>query len=106
MPQLRKVALAIGNKLAYTNTYEEALTDLIQQLGGNAAGIRVQNSGNVNVDSTKTDTEPKAQKTGAAVATLEKIRAHLQRYREFAAKGQWADAGNVFDSFQQLTNKN
>ena len=39
MPQLKKVALAMGNRLAYADTYEQALTELIQDMGGNAAGV-------------------------------------------------------------------
>jgi hypothetical protein len=66
----------------------------------------VQNSGSNNVDSAKADTETKAPETGAAVATLEKIRAHLQRNRELAAKGKWAGAGKELTSIQQLTGKN
>src|SRR6185312_7763802 len=34
MPQLRKVALAMGNKLAYADTYEQALTQLTAALSG------------------------------------------------------------------------
>ena len=34
MPQLKKVALAMGNRLAYADTYEQALSQLIGSLGG------------------------------------------------------------------------
>ncbi len=34
MPQLKKVALAMGNQLAYADTYELALTQLIKAMGG------------------------------------------------------------------------
>src|SRR5437763_5385132 len=34
MPELKKVALAMGNQLAYADTYELALTQLIQAVGG------------------------------------------------------------------------
>src|SRR5581483_8717968 len=36
MPQLRKVALAMGNRLAYADTYEQAIQQLIQELSGGA----------------------------------------------------------------------
>ncbi len=34
MPQLKKVAVAMGNRLAYADTYEQALSQLIESLGG------------------------------------------------------------------------
>ncbi len=37
MPQLKKVVLAVGNRLIYADTYEEGLAQLAQLSGGSAA---------------------------------------------------------------------
>src|SRR5436309_8259986 len=39
MPQLKKVALAMGNRLAYADTYEQALSELIGSLSGSQAVV-------------------------------------------------------------------
>ncbi len=107
MPQLKKVALAMGNRLAYANTYEEALAELIQQIGGNPAGLPVNGeqpsepvyASNAAVPATG------AQPSSQAIATLRQIKDHLQRYRELSAQGKWADAGKELDEIQQLVQK-
>ena len=48
MPQLKKVALAMGNHLAYADTYELALTQLISDVGGSGAGVQQTTTTNAN----------------------------------------------------------
>ena len=90
MPQLKKVVLAVGDRLIYTDTYEEALAEL----GGGArpAIEAVQ----------KTPPPPGAP--AAPVSTgdrrLESIRQHLQRYKELAGQGKWAEAGKELDAIE------
>jgi uncharacterized protein len=90
MPQLKKVALAIGDRLIYTDTYDQALAELA---GGARPAVEV------------------AQKTGKPTSgapavppggdqRLESIRRHLQRYKEFAGQGRWADAGKELDAIE------
>jgi uncharacterized membrane protein (UPF0182 family) len=90
MPQLKKVALAIGDRLIYTDTYDQALAELA---GGARPAVEA------------------AQKTGKATAgapaappggdqRLESIRRHLQRYKDFAGQGRWADAGKELDAIE------
>ena len=121
MPQLKKVALAMGNRLAYANTYEEALSDLIQQVGGKAPPQQEQeqqNGGAAQAGSGTTQPGQTAASPGGAsqavsnqpistqaVATLTAIRDHLRRYRELSAQGRWADAGKELDQIQQLAQK-
>lgn len=93
MPQLRKVVLAMGNTLIYRDTYEEALGEL--------AGI------------TPASLRPAAVAAAAAAATgapppppptadtrLENIRRHLNRYRELAGQGRWAEAGKELEALE------
>ena len=114
MPQLKKVALAMGNLLAYANTYDEALQQLIGLSGGtqpstNAAGAPQP------VPENATATGPAASNptispgprlsTNEADQTLQQIRTHLQRYKDLSAQGKWAEAGKELDDIQKLVQK-
>ena len=94
MPQLKKVALVMGNTLVYADTYEQALAQLDAAQKGVAA--------------------PPVQ-TGAAPATtsvaptndarVDEVRARLKRYRDFAAQGKWADAGKELEAIEAAVRK-
>jgi hypothetical protein len=113
MPQLKKVALAMGNLLAYADTYEQSLQELIARSGGAQnvpqgpaaqpnAQIAPANAPalpNANVANTS---QPSA---APAEQTLQQVRAHLQRYKDFSAQGKWADAGKELDEIQRLLQK-
>jgi uncharacterized membrane protein (UPF0182 family) len=109
MPQLKKVALAMGNLLAYANTYEEALQQLIGLAGGtqpaNArpAPETAANSGPQPVTPSAVTTV--GPSTNQAEQTLQAVRAHLQRYKDFSAQGKWAEAGKELDEIQKLVQK-
>ncbi|MBV8808088.1 MAG: UPF0182 family protein [Acidobacteriaceae bacterium] len=111
MPQLKKVALAMGNVLAYADTYEQALGQLIQEVGGNGAGLQAANapapvSAQNAPPTTPAPTQAPAVQTSAqAVRTLQQIRDHLAQYRELSAQGKWADAGKELDEIQKLVQK-
>jgi uncharacterized membrane protein (UPF0182 family) len=101
MPQLKKVALAMGNVLAYADTYDQALTQLIGELGG------VERTGDVASpdDRTPERTIAPAQNPAGnseAVKTLTAIRDHLSRYRELSSQGKWAEAGRELEAIQSL----
>jgi len=91
MPQLKKVALVMGNTLVYADTYEQALA----QLDAGQKGVAV----------------PAVQTTNTAPAVvtgdsrIEEVRAHLKRYRDFAAQGKWADAGKELEAIEAAVRK-
>jgi hypothetical protein len=94
MPQLKKVVLAVGNRLIYTDTYDEALAQLstgAQQL------IRQADTG-----STPTPAPAAAGAAPAAPgdARIQRIRDHLRRYRELAAQGRWSEAGKELEAIE------
>ena len=97
MPQLRKVALAMGNKLAYADTYEQSLAQLIAALQGSAPPSPSPTP-SAAAPSQPTPAAPSAQ----AERTLNEIRGHLQRYRDLSAQGKWAEAGKELDQIQTL----
>ena len=97
MPQLKKVVLAVGNRLIYTDTYDEALAQLstgaqqlIQQATGSTPG-----SG-----STAAPAAAAAAAATPADARLQRIRDHLRRYRELAAQGRWSEAGKELEAIE------
>jgi uncharacterized membrane protein (UPF0182 family) len=91
MPQLRKVVVAMGNRLIYTDTYEQALAALY---GGEAPAspspVSTTTVSALPVQSGKTD------------QVLEKVRYHLKRYREFSSSGRWSDAGKELEALEAL----
>jgi uncharacterized membrane protein (UPF0182 family) len=95
MPQLKKIVLAVGSRLIYTDTYAEALA----QLSGGAQQLiqqaTAQNAGG-GPSASATATAPNAN----ADARLARIRDHLRRYRELAAQGKWAEAGKELEAIE------
>jgi uncharacterized membrane protein (UPF0182 family) len=88
MPQLKKVVLAMGNILIYTDTYEEGLAQLagLKPTGASAA---VATAGKEQV--------PPSPRTPEAEKRLEALRARFQRYRDLMAQGKWAEAGRELE---------
>ncbi len=108
MPQLKKVALGMGNKLAYADTYEQALSQLIAELGGSGppaqANAEPTQGAPAGASPAATSSASSASLNQAA-QTLGQIRDHLQRYRELSAQGKWAEAGRELDEIQKLVQK-
>ncbi len=104
MPQLKKVALAMGNRLAYADTYEQSLGELIQELGGNGPNFSTNQEQSQAAQATSA-TGGAPQVSNQALTTLQHIRDHLQRYRELSAQGKWSEAGKELDQIQQLVQK-
>lgn len=99
MPQLKKVVLATGNRLIYTDTYDEALAQLsagARQLVQQATSAAAQPAG-------AAPGAPGAAATPVAndaAARLDRVRAHLQRYQALAAQGKWAEAGKELEAIE------
>jgi uncharacterized membrane protein (UPF0182 family) len=93
MPQLKKVVLAVGNRLVYADTYEQALAML-------GSGVPPAPSGAPAAPVVAATPEPPSTDP-----RIQSIRQHLQRYRELASQGKWADAGRELDAIQSEANK-
>jgi uncharacterized protein len=101
MPQLKKVALSMGDNLVYADTYKEA----VAQLAGEA------------LPPAPSETPPPAQP--AAVTTtaanpapsarpdprIGEIRQHLDRYRQLVSQGKLSEAGKELEAIQGLVQK-
>jgi hypothetical protein len=97
MPQLKKVVLAVGNRLIYADTYEQALSQLTT-----GARQAIQQ-----VTSTTTATPAGGQAAAApppagADARLQSVRDHLRRYRELASQGRFAEAGKELEALEAV----
>jgi uncharacterized membrane protein (UPF0182 family) len=91
MPQLKKVVLAVGDRLIYADTYDQALS----QLTGEAQELVTQ----------ATTAESATSTTGQAVAApkdprVQQVREHLRKYRELAAQGKWSEAGKELEAIE------
>ncbi len=97
MPQLKKIALAVGNNLVYADTYEQALSQLAALQGGKAPPPSA-------AVTTTTSAAP-ATATTTKDATLDELRAHWRRYRELSSQGKWAEAGKELEAIDALMKK-
>jgi uncharacterized protein len=88
MPQLKKIVLAVGNRLIYADSYDQALAQL-----SSGAKEMVREAA----------ATPPARPGAPAPALdprLQNIREHLRRYREAAAGGRWAEAGKELEAIE------
>ena len=97
MPQLKKVALAVGDRLIYTDTYDQALAQLspgaqqlIQQASATPAATALA----------KTTAAQPSPALSAAEARLQRVRDDLKRYRDLSAQGRWAEAGKELEAIE------
>jgi uncharacterized membrane protein (UPF0182 family) len=101
MPQLKKVALAMGNNLVYADTYQEALAQLA---GENVAAPQAAGQPPANP-------APSAPAGAAAAppstpdARIIEIRRHFDRYRELVSQGKLSEAGRELEAIQSLVAK-
>jgi len=102
MPQLKKIVLAVGNRLIYSNTYEEALAALSQP-GGSETGTQPSAQQN----QPPGPAQPALQTNGpkSLDPRIESIRQHLQRYRDLTSQGKWAAAGRELEAIQTEVQK-
>src|SRR5947209_7914403 len=97
MPQLKKVVLAVGNRLIYADTYDLALA----QLSGAAQQLIQQAAAAPSASGpAPAGPAPGAPAAPASDARLQRVRDHLRRYRELAAQGKWSEAGKELEAIE------
>jgi len=97
MPQLRKVVLAMGNRLIYRDTYDEALAEFASLSGVSfaaqaAAGAAAEDASPGSGAATAAERDPR----------LDEIRRLLRLYRELSAEGKWAEAGQALETVESV----
>jgi uncharacterized membrane protein (UPF0182 family) len=98
LPQLKKVALAMGNNLVYADTYQQALAELAGENLPAPAPAPVQRTG----------APPPATSGQPAPATdsrITEVKRHLQRYRELVSQGKLSEAGKELEAIQALVER-
>jgi uncharacterized protein len=105
MPQLKKVALAMGDHLAYADTYQQALALL---MGQNAAAQQAgaQETSAAPTTAAAGGAQPALSAAAAVVAQQEdmkrQLRDHFQRYRDLNSQGRYSEAGKELESIQKI----
>jgi uncharacterized membrane protein (UPF0182 family) len=110
MPQLKKIALAVGNTLVYADTYDQALAQLAALEGGQTVLSVASSSaatGSSPAGSTPGSNAAGAPSTAASAPDprVEEIRTHLRRYRELSSQGKWAEAGKELEAIEGIVKK-
>jgi uncharacterized membrane protein (UPF0182 family) len=109
MPQLRKVVLAMGNRLIYADTYEQGLAELESGrpgTGGDVVTISTAMPQAMEPGApAPSAAKPEAPAPAAGNRIAESARQHLRRYRELSAQGRWAEAGRELEALEALVNQ-
>ncbi len=94
LPELKKVVLAMGDRLIYRDSLPEAIADLAQPAGSAPSAAPPYNAGAPAGPAGKPgkNAAPGAQGT-VPVAVLQSIQNHMERYRQLTAQGQMGAAG-------------
>ena len=96
MPQLKKVVLAVGDRLIYEDTYEKALEQLAKFEGGTPTVTQTSTT-TTGTSAGANSPPPPPPNTDAR---LDRVRDHLRRYREFASQGKWSEAGKELEAIE------
>jgi len=94
MPQLKKIAVAIGNRLIYTDNYEEAVAEL--------AGMRGVSKP---ASSPGGGTAASAARPAEQRDDLAEVRDHLRRYRDLMSQGKYSEAGKEIEALERMAAK-
>jgi len=93
MPQMKKVALAMGNNLVYSDTYQQALAQL--------AGEKLPSTPEAPPPTTSATAAPPPT-SAQPDSRIGQIRGHLERYRQLVSQGKLSEAGKELEAIQGL----
>lgn len=102
MPQLKKVVIAVGNRLIYEDTYEQALNALAGQefMDTTSPSQSAQASPAPTGAPSSASAEPPAPSE-----TLGRLRNHVRRYRELLGQGKYAEAGREMEAIEKIVSE-
>lgn len=93
MPELKKVAVGLGNMIGYGDTYAEALA----QLGSRPATEVAAPPGAANVSPVRADAAPVRLSSDPRV---DKVRGRLRRYKDLMGQGKYVDAAKELEAIE------
>lgn len=100
LPELKKVVLAVGNRLVYSDDLPGAIAALAQAPAG-TAGIAASTTAAAPAGA------PSPTAAAPGVVTLSRqavtdLQQHLERYRQLTAQGKFADAGRELEAMEDV----
>jgi len=98
LPELKKVVLAVGNRLVYEDDLNAAIAGLAQPAGSGPPAAVAANAAPAAGPAPASVSSPGP--SDVSRATLASIQAHLQRYQALTAQGQYAQAGAELQAAQ------
>jgi uncharacterized protein len=108
MPQLKKVVVAAGNSLYYADTYEQALAQLAGRVLSTSPRDAPSDTSGAGATPTSTPPVTAAAPPGStsdADRRLQEARRLMQRYRDLASQGKWAEAGKELEALEAIVRK-
>ncbi len=100
LPELKKVVLAVGNRLVYSDDLPGAIAALAQAPAGEAAAAASTTAAAL------TPSRAMAGSTAGAVTlspqAVGELQQHLERYRQLTAQGKFADAGRELEAVEDV----
>lgn len=102
MPELKKVVLAVGNRLVYADDLPEAIARLARppapEETAQAAASEAQPAASA-------PSEPTAALPRGEAALVRSLRAHMLRYRQLTASGKLSEAGRELEAVEKELSK-
>jgi uncharacterized membrane protein (UPF0182 family) len=92
MPQLKKVVIAVGNRLIYTDTYEQALAELNATSPAPPRDPRELPPPSGALPAPSEAADPRSR--------LQSLRQRMERYRQLTSQGKWAEAGRELEAIE------
>jgi uncharacterized protein len=100
MPQLKKVVLAVGNRLIYADTYDQALAELTGTNPAAATAAAAVAPGPSAGGAPAPQAAVAVQTAAGADARLQSIAEHFRKYEQLTAQGRLADAGKELEAIK------
>jgi uncharacterized membrane protein (UPF0182 family) len=97
MPQLKKVAVSMGGRLVYSDTYEQAIAEL--------AGMRPVVAENAPVNAAAPPVKGAGAQPMYQMDPLNEVRDHLKRYRDLMSQGKYSEAGKEIEALERMAAK-
>ncbi len=97
MPQLQKVVLGLGDRIIYSDSYDQALAELA---GNSETTPNAQPETTSAGQPVSTGNPPSGNPAVRNPAIVQAIREHLRKYRELAGQGRWAEAGKELEAIE------
>lgn len=101
MPQLKKIALVMGDQLFYTDNYDQAVAALAAYMKMSPVSLQAPAQAGTAAPGAQPAAAPAAQPSPELQRRLDSIREHLRQYRTFASQGRWAEAGRELEAVER-----